>query len=238
MTETASTPAQGSSVRGSRGPRGPYAKTAATRGAILDAALEVFGQTGYHKGSLREIAARIGISEAGVLHHFPSKRALLLAALERRDDVDRPAVISSDDEQQGRQLLRSIVALVDRNMRRPGVVELYATLAGEATHETHPAHEFFTHRYVWVVDTIEAAFAALARDGGLRPGVGPRSAARQLVALMDGLQIQWLYAGERFDMAGEVLDFLNLVLLEPLDPIERAGAAEPAAEADQSSLPR
>jgi AcrR family transcriptional regulator len=210
----AAPPAPARARRGSRGPRGPYAKTAATRQAILDAALEVFGETGYHKGSLREIAARIGISEAGVLHHFPSKRALLLATLEHRDDVALRDVFPPDLED-GLPWLLALVELIRVNMTHPGVIELYSTLAGEASGEDHPAHEYFTRRYASVVGSAEEHFEIVAGEGLLRPDVAPASAARQLIALMDGMQIQWLYTG-RFDMAAELVAFLDLVLVEPL----------------------
>ena len=45
----------------------------ARRQEIVDAAVEVFATVGYHKGSLRDVADRVGMSQAGLLHHFPSK---------------------------------------------------------------------------------------------------------------------------------------------------------------------
>ena len=78
MTQTPSLPRV-------RKPRGEYAKTSAKRTAILDAALEVFAESGYRSGSLRDVAGKVGMSEAGLLHHFPNKSALLAAVLDRRD---------------------------------------------------------------------------------------------------------------------------------------------------------
>ena len=44
----------------------------------------------------------------------------------------------------------------------------------------------------------------MADEGKLRPGVAPAAAARQLIALMDGLQVQWLLDNESVDMPSEV----------------------------------
>ena len=55
----------------------------------MDAAVEVFATVGYNKGSLREVADRVGMSQAGLLHHFPSKEHLLEAVLTWRDDDAR-----------------------------------------------------------------------------------------------------------------------------------------------------
>lgn len=81
--------------------RGPYAKTRQQRETIIRAALEYFGQYGYHGASMREIARQVGLSQAGLTHHFSTKADLLVATLESRDeltlDMSRAAAEQSDD---------------------------------------------------------------------------------------------------------------------------------------------
>lgn len=183
--------------------RGAYAKTEEKRRSILDAALEVFAQSGYRSGSLREVAERVGMSEAGLLHHFPNKSALLAAVLERRDDRSL-SFVPLDHDVDPVETLRGLVALARYNASVPGVVELYCTLSAEATSPDHPAHDYFQRRYAWTLESIEQRFQALADDGRLRPGVTPGSAARSTIALMDGLQVQWLLDRSSVDMADEI----------------------------------
>ena len=52
------------------------------RGAILQAALDVFARRGYHAASIDEIAQAAGISKALIYEHFPSKRDLHVSLLE------------------------------------------------------------------------------------------------------------------------------------------------------------
>jgi AcrR family transcriptional regulator len=47
------------------------------RGEILDAALAVFGEKGYEGGTMRQIAARVGVSEPAIYRHYESKEAIL-----------------------------------------------------------------------------------------------------------------------------------------------------------------
>ena len=47
------------------------------RGEILDAALAVFGEKGYEAGTMREIAAQVGVSEPAIYRHYASKEAIL-----------------------------------------------------------------------------------------------------------------------------------------------------------------
>ncbi|WP_433675056.1 TetR/AcrR family transcriptional regulator [Microbacterium gorillae] len=179
--------------------RGEYAKTKERREAILDAALEVFAEGGYRAGSLREVAQRVSMSEAGLLHHFPNKVALLQAVLDRRDEMSRKLVpIEGDD---GAALLRGLVRLAAHNASVPGVVELFCTLSAEATSPDHPAHAYFVRRYNYTRDNITRAFASLAAVNRVTAGLTPERAAITLIAMMDGLQVQWLLDRDVVDMA-------------------------------------
>jgi AcrR family transcriptional regulator len=72
--------------------RGSYAKGRERREAILAAADEVFAERGFHRASLSTIATRVGLSDAGLLHHFASKEHLLLELLELRHEHDAERV--------------------------------------------------------------------------------------------------------------------------------------------------
>jgi AcrR family transcriptional regulator len=191
-------------------PRGEYAKTSARRREILAAAVEVFSSAGFHKGSLRDVADRAGLSQAGLLHHFPSKHHLMKAVLTWRDDQARTRFAEIGN---GLDNLRGLIELVAFNQATtPELVELYAILSGEATAADHPVHDYFAQRYAWVLTYVRAALDDLAAAGQLRPGVDTTSAARSTVAVMDGLQIQWLYDRDAVDMAPEVRRFVQSLL--------------------------
>lgn len=54
------------------------------RAEILAAATEAIASKGFRGTSLADIALVVGVSQPGLLHHFPSKEQLLLAVLEQR----------------------------------------------------------------------------------------------------------------------------------------------------------
>lgn len=170
---------------------------AATRAHILATATAMFGESGYRGASLRDIAARCGLTHPGLLYHFPTKAALLEAVLDRRDAADGTPEGRS---QRGREAIQSLVELARRNSQSRGIIELFATLSAEATSPSHPAHGYFVARYERVVKDIGGHFVEMREDGDLREGIDPHAAGRQWVALMDGLQIQWLL-DESIDMA-------------------------------------
>ncbi|MFJ6465346.1 TetR/AcrR family transcriptional regulator [Streptomyces sp. NPDC091387] len=190
-----------------------YAKGRARREQIVTTAVEVYADVGYHGASLREIAKRAGISHVGLHYYFPSREALLAAVLERRDEEDTaqlgPKVYSPE------AAVQHLVDLADHNARHPGMVELYVRLAAEAFAEDHPAHQYFREHYRTTREYVHHALRELAEQGALRDGVDSRVAAAGFVALMDGLQVQWLTSPDAVDMAGVLRSYVEQFLKEP-----------------------
>lgn len=191
----------------------------ATRELVLDTALAMFAEHGYRATSVRDIAARCGMTHPGLLYHFPSKAALLMAALQRRDDVD---CVDGEvrelgfDRLEARAVLRHLVTSAKNNASKRGLVELFANLSVEATAPDHPAHDYFVERYSALKATVTRAFGDLEREGALLPGVVPDVAAAQVVAAMDGLQVQWLLDPQGVDMAVALGALVTALLIEPL----------------------
>ncbi len=168
--------------------RGPYAKTPKRRREILRTAIDVFGEYGFRGSSIREIADRVGMSETAVIHHFGGKGKLLLSVLQERDnlDQDRDRNIAAGNAD---TYHRDIVA---KNARERGVVRLYATLSAESTDTDHPANAYFTKRYTDLRLRLTKRFQNQQNEGTLGSEVDPAIGAQLAIAVMDGLQIQWL----------------------------------------------
>ncbi|MEW2354122.1 helix-turn-helix domain-containing protein [Spirillospora sp. NPDC029432] len=180
-----------------------------TRASILDSATELFSKSGFHAVSLRDIAAHAGLTHAGLLHHFPGKEDLLIRVLGRRDRADARYMFAPGIEDRPAELIDIVVGIVSRNMRTPGLVGLYVKISGEAADPEHPAHAYFVDRYRVLRARLTDAFAALFAAADPPPGHDPAVVARQFLALMDGLQTQWLLDPDAIDMHADVVAFLR-----------------------------
>ena len=69
----------------------------AHRAAILDAAREVFGERGYSKTTIREVARRAGVTHGLVVLHFTTKEQLFIDALLEHRRVAEAAEGDVDD---------------------------------------------------------------------------------------------------------------------------------------------
>jgi AcrR family transcriptional regulator len=179
--------------------RGPYAKTKFQRDKILRGALDYFGQYGYWGSTMRDIARNVGLSQAGLLHHFGTKTELLTAVLEERDLETQERAHFGDEI--GASQLDNIAMIVVLNETQPNIVRLFTTLSAEATTDEHPAHQYFRDRYVRVSAVIADRLRAGAASGEIKPLDDYAASSRVTLAVMFGLQVQWLL-DPNLDMVG------------------------------------
>ncbi|SOD73635.1 TetR family transcriptional regulator [Jatrophihabitans sp. GAS493] len=179
----------------------------ARRAEIVQAALRLFAERGYKGASLAQIAQSVGITQQAVLYHFQTKEQLLVAALEDRDRQDRAWWAETSEAAHGSlDFLQLCQRLVAHNTQRAGYVRMFTVLSGDSVTEGHPAHAFFRARYDRLRELFAPALAAVySRTGQSGPSVAV------VLAVLDGLQLQWLLDPETFDMAAEFDTFANWI---------------------------
>jgi AcrR family transcriptional regulator len=99
-----------------------------TQQRLLDVAGELVTESGVMALTLDAVAKRAGVSKGGLLHHFPSKHALLLAMVEDISDRFMGQVAKragSDPDAQGRSArayVRTVVDEPDQEIQRWGAL--------------------------------------------------------------------------------------------------------------------
>ena len=203
-----------------RGPGRPRAGSEDKRARILNEAVVLFGEHGYAGTSLADIANAADISKAGLLHHFSSKDELFAKVLERRDRedalsilVESPAVDGdavevpvdtvgnldtlevaavSDLDGNPWALLERYIELLECNVAHRDLTAIYTATAVSVLDAEHPAHRWMANHLNAAVERFESSFEAGKAAGLVDPQMPSRLVARSLVALIDGLQLQWL----------------------------------------------
>ncbi len=174
---------------------------------IVREAIRFFGQNGYHGAKLADIARAAGVTEPGLLHHFPSKAHLLMQVLAERDRIDQ-ARFGKDDPA---DVLVSLQNLVEYNQGVPGLVQLFTVLVAESIDEEHPGHAFFKQRYQKLRQQSVAELSAAQARGEIRGDIPAEDLVTMLFAMLDGLQVQWLYEPEQIKMAQVFEQFRKLL---------------------------
>lgn len=187
-----------------RSPRGE-----SRRAAIIDAAAREFAQHGFHGASIAAVADRVGITQSGVLHHFPSKEALLDAVVQRRfaEDAELADRLGLGEASP----LAGYDTIVARNEADPTWVQFLTVITADGLTEDNPAHELIRLRYQRVRERMRDRIVSHSGDRyGLPDHLNPDDVASLLLAALDGLQVQWLY-DDSVDMRGRIALLVDLL---------------------------
>lgn len=158
----------------------------ATRNALLDAALSLIAERTDATVPLAEIAERAGVSRQAVYNHFPRREELLLALLEHvEEQVEAAAEVEAAlAASSGVEALRAWVGMQAR--RNPRLWPI--ARAVEAVQRVESAGDKGRKRQLLQRQRLCRSIAArLAREGLLRRGLGPATAA-DLICVLTSLR--------------------------------------------------
>jgi AcrR family transcriptional regulator len=172
------------------------------RAGILDAAMEVFAERGYHVASLDEIARTADVSKALIYEHFPSKEALWASLLDTQvAEVFRRLAGAAATSEPGEVRLRAGVdAFLAFVEERPGAWRMLFREAADP--EVGSFLERVRSQVAGVVATLIAAEPAKWPAEDARRELAVEMLAEQLTGAVQALANWW---GDHQDVPRSVL---------------------------------
>ncbi|HVP69397.1 MAG TPA: TetR/AcrR family transcriptional regulator [Anaeromyxobacteraceae bacterium] len=158
------------------------------RREIADAALKVIAERGLARFTSVAIAREVGVSDAALFRHFPTKAAIVLAAIERVGEIlfeEFPPQDSDPIDRLGR-FFRQRIAVIRES---PGVARL---VGSEQLEQAAPAEgiarvvEFRRRSQGFVRETLEEAYRRRMLADGLAPAEATVLVLGSLLALAHG----------------------------------------------------
>lgn len=179
---------------------------------ILEKATALFGEYGFQGATLARIAEATGLTEPGVLHYFPSKVHLLQGVLEYHDrkEVERYSGILQKEKKSVSEILKLHEGVLIEDQKTPGLIQLFVVLVGESVRSDHPSHDFFVERYRRVREMYVEQFLRMNQPR-FRRDVNPEELTTLILAVVDGLQIQWLLDPQKVDVQAAFELFSKMV---------------------------
>lgn len=174
------------------------------RDEIVRAAMACFAARGFRGTTTREIAARVGITEAALYRHFSGKEALYAAIIDRKMAAPTPtgrlveAAARGDDRAVFGGLARLIVEALHADPAFFRIL-LYTALEGHSL-----AEPFFRQRVAALREFLSGYIARRTREGAFRD-VDPVLAARAFVGMVwDYVLVRELFQQKRaYPVSGE-----------------------------------
>jgi AcrR family transcriptional regulator len=186
------------------------------RAAILEAAVDLFGEHGYRGAGLQALAKKVGISTAGILHHFGTKEGLLQALIdyrfEREADNYLPVLATG-----GRAAVEAMPRIAGDLLNGARFHRLFTVLIAENLSLGAPLHDHFVQVQRLGRQMTAAAIRAGVEHGEFRADIDPELIATEMVAFSIGIQNQWLLDQDTVRLTDTYEQYAN-ALLERLAP--------------------
>jgi AcrR family transcriptional regulator len=160
------------------------------REAILAAAEDVFAKQGYRGGSLQAIADRVGLSQPGLLHHFPTKESLFVEILDLRQAEDEQRFMRKLAENGG-DFWKAVLDCVKYGAQTPGLSRLFTSLASESTDADHPGHMWFVNHFRRARAMWTRILSQEQEAGRIATDVDVAQLAAEILGTWDGMSLQW-----------------------------------------------
>jgi len=170
---------------------------------ILAAAVEMFGTRGLHATSIAAIAGRVGLTDAGLLHHFPTRDALVDATLRHGAAVqtDRMSELVAPG---GLAAIRAMRAWGEVMAATPELTAFHTLVTADAVLADSTVRDWAQRRYRAVRALASGAIREGIDRGEIRPDVDPEREASDLIAWLDGIRLQWLLSDAEIDLGALV----------------------------------
>lgn len=197
-------------------------QSARTKRALIDAAVELFGERGFQATSLKAIGERASISHGVIPFHFGSKDGLLLAVVESCFQEFSDAVLGALDGHDRDFGLGDLGALTDALLafqrERPHVGRLFQVLMFEALGPNPELAPHFRAFHDRIAQVGRAWLIAGQQRGSIRDDLDVDATVDALLCFFNGVRTHSLLL-EGFDQR-RVHDQLSSILARGVSPGE------------------
>jgi len=169
------------------------------RARIVDAAIRVFADHGFHKATVAEVAREADVADGTIYLYFKNKDDLLASLFEERM-AELNSLMSAELEQiegaleQVRTFVRTHLRMV---RERPALAQVLIIELRQSARllKFHKAQGFASY-----LDILGAILARGVEEGTMRPEVDTKSIRRAIFGALDEVALSWLLGGRRFDL--------------------------------------
>jgi AcrR family transcriptional regulator len=166
---------------------------------ILDAALTVFGESGFARTKIEDVARLAGVSKGTVYCYFDSKESLFREMVRARvvaSLAEAEAFVRTFDGT-ARGLLAELIRRMYGRVRREQMLQLARVVQGELPHFPELARFYFDEVILRARRLIEQVLERGVASGEFRPGASGFAARGLSSLLVHTAQVQCFF--QRFD---------------------------------------
>lgn len=192
----------------------PKRRRSNTRARLLEGALEVFAERGFHGASVEDICDRAGFTRGAFYSNFGSKDELVLALFQATTDrlLEQIEALLPDLASQPGSLLDAVLGLLDETAPDQRQWHLISTEFTLHALRDPGAAEALNKQRAMFRESLTKLVEQIAETGGLQLTVPAEQFVRMVMALHEGARSQSLLEPRKVPAGSLEHTFLPMVL--------------------------
>ncbi len=190
---------------------------------IINAAIEVFSQKGYHNAKVNDITRQAGISIGTFYIHFKNKRDLFIEVVEEvfHNIVGNAARNIKGEQNLGKRLVIRGKTFFENYTR---YAEILNQLRAEIASEEDWPREKLNRMYLALTGPVIKEGREAAERGEIRPGIDPELLAFALTGLIEVLSFR-IRLDDKYTIEN-VISFIADLMINGVVPLDQRGRWE------------
>ncbi len=157
------------------------------RRRILETAVQVYAQHGFHQTGMRQLCAALGMSAGALYRYFPGKESIIAGLVEMDREMIQHNLRSLPPDVSFIGTMQHLLEVTMGELQtNEGLLAIWSEISSEATRNPAVAALLSNH-YQFIENLISSLVQAALKRGELREGVDPLATARFIMASHDGM---------------------------------------------------
>ena len=157
------------------------------RRRILETAVQVYAQHGFHQTGMRQLCAALGMSAGALYRYFPGKESIIAGLVEMDREMIQHNLRSLPPDVSFIGTMQHMLEVTMGELQtNEGLLAIWSEISSEATRNPAVAALLSNH-YQFIENLISSLVQAALKRGELRDGVDPLATARFIMASHDGM---------------------------------------------------
>lgn len=157
------------------------------RRRILETAVQVYAQHGFHQTGMRQLCAALGMSAGALYRYFPGKESIIAGLVEMDREMIQHNLRSLPPDVSFIGTMQHLQEVTMGELQtNEGLLAIWSEISSEATRNPAVAALLSNH-YQFIENLISSLVQAALKRGELREGVDPLATARFIMASHDGM---------------------------------------------------
>lgn len=177
---------------------------------IIDAALEVIAENGYHSSQVSKIAKRANVADGTIYLYFKNKEDILISVFNVKMGTFIKNIVDQIEKDQ--TAYEKLLTLIKMHYKQLSELPYLATVAQLELRQSKPELRLEINRVLKTyLDVIDSIIKLGIKEGEIREDINPKIMRQMIFGTLDETVTTWVMKNQRYSLVEQAEDVHQLL---------------------------